>query len=80
MPSAVSAMPIPLRGQDSHEAGIGSRPFRSRRDSGRGVGMDIPLPLDAPMSDADADANIILIEWLEKLDDVDAVYHNMQTV
>ncbi len=31
------------------------------------------------VSDTDADANIALIEWLEKLDDVDAVYHNMQT-
>ena len=31
------------------------------------------------VSDADADANIALIEWLERLDDVDAVYHNMQT-
>jgi YebC/PmpR family DNA-binding regulatory protein len=31
------------------------------------------------VSDTDADANIALIEWLERLDDVDAVYHNMQT-
>lgn len=30
------------------------------------------------VSDADADLNITLIEWLENLDDVDAVYHNMQ--
>ena len=29
------------------------------------------------VSDADADLNITLIEWLENLDDVDAVYHNM---
>ncbi len=29
------------------------------------------------VSDADADANIALIEWLENLDDVDAVFHNM---
>ncbi|HAB99364.1 MAG TPA: YebC/PmpR family DNA-binding transcriptional regulator, partial [Parachlamydiales bacterium] len=26
----------------------------------------------------DADKNIALIEWLENLDDVDAVYHNMK--
>lgn len=30
------------------------------------------------VSDSDADANIALIEWLENLDDVDAVFHNMQ--
>ena len=30
------------------------------------------------VSDSDADANIALIEWLEGLDDVDAVYHNMK--
>ena len=30
------------------------------------------------VSDTDADANITLIEWLENLDDVDAVYHNMK--
>lgn len=30
------------------------------------------------VSDEDADANITLIEWLENLDDVDAVYHNMR--
>jgi YebC/PmpR family DNA-binding regulatory protein len=30
------------------------------------------------VSDTDADANIALIEWLENLDDVDAVYHNMR--
>lgn len=30
------------------------------------------------VSDQDADANIALIEWLENLDDVDAVYHNMK--
>lgn len=30
------------------------------------------------VSDTDADANIALIEWLENLDDVDAVYHNMK--
>ena len=30
------------------------------------------------VSDSDADANIALIEWLENLDDVDAVYHNMK--
>jgi len=30
------------------------------------------------VSDADADLNITLIEWLENLDDVDAVYHNMK--
>ena len=30
------------------------------------------------ISDQDADANITLIEWLENLDDVDAVYHNMK--
>ena len=29
-------------------------------------------------SDENADLNIALIEWLEKLDDVDAVYHNMR--
>ena len=29
-------------------------------------------------SDEDADKNITLIEWLENLDDVDAVYHNMK--
>ncbi len=29
-------------------------------------------------SDEDTDANIKLIEWLENLDDVDAVYHNMK--
>lgn len=29
-------------------------------------------------SDEDADANIKLIEWLENLDDVDAVFHNMK--
>lgn len=29
------------------------------------------------VSDEDADKNIALIEWLENLDDVDAVYHNM---
>lgn len=28
-------------------------------------------------SDEDADKNITLIEWLESLDDADAVYHNM---
>lgn len=30
------------------------------------------------VSDQDADDNITLIEWLENLDDVDAVYHNMK--
>ena len=30
------------------------------------------------VSDQDADLNIALIEWLENLDDVDAVYHNMK--
>lgn len=30
------------------------------------------------VSDEDADKNITLIEWLENLDDVDAVYHNMR--
>ena len=30
------------------------------------------------VSETDADANITLIEWLENLDDVDAVYHNMK--
>lgn len=30
------------------------------------------------VSDTDADSNIALIEWLENLDDVDAVYHNMK--
>lgn len=30
------------------------------------------------VSDADADLNITLIEWLENIDDVDAVYHNMK--
>jgi YebC/PmpR family DNA-binding regulatory protein len=30
------------------------------------------------VSDADADLNITLIEYLENLDDVDAVYHNMK--
>jgi len=30
------------------------------------------------VNDTDADANIALIEWLENLDDVDAVYHNMK--
>ncbi len=30
------------------------------------------------VSDMDADSNIALIEWLENLDDVDAVYHNMR--
>ncbi len=30
------------------------------------------------VSDEDADLNIALIEWLENLDDVDAVYHNMK--
>jgi YebC/PmpR family DNA-binding regulatory protein len=30
------------------------------------------------VSDTDADSNIVLIEWLENLDDVDAVYHNMK--
>lgn len=30
------------------------------------------------VSDQDADSNIALIEWLENLDDVDAVYHNMK--
>ncbi|MES2272665.1 MAG: YebC/PmpR family DNA-binding transcriptional regulator, partial [Chlamydiota bacterium] len=30
------------------------------------------------VSDTDADENITLIEWLENLDDVDAVYHNMK--
>jgi len=30
------------------------------------------------VSDADTDLNIALIEWLENLDDVDAVYHNMK--
>ena len=30
------------------------------------------------VSDSDADLNIVLIEWLENLDDVDAVYHNMK--
>ena len=30
------------------------------------------------ISDEQADANIALIEWLENLDDVDAVYHNMK--
>lgn len=32
----------------------------------------------AEVSDEDADKNIALIEWLENLDDVDAVYHNMR--
>ena len=30
------------------------------------------------VSEEDADKNIALIEWLENLDDVDAVYHNMK--
>jgi YebC/PmpR family DNA-binding regulatory protein len=30
------------------------------------------------VSDEDADSNIALIEWLENLSDVDAVYHNMK--
>ena len=30
------------------------------------------------VNDEDADKNIALIEWLENLDDVDAVYHNMK--
>lgn len=30
------------------------------------------------VSDEHADSNIALIEWLENLDDVDAVYHNMK--
>lgn len=30
------------------------------------------------VNDQDADANIALIEWLENLDDVDAVHHNMK--
>jgi YebC/PmpR family DNA-binding regulatory protein len=30
------------------------------------------------VSDEDANSNIALIEWLEGLDDVDAVYHNMK--
>lgn len=30
------------------------------------------------VSDQDADSNIALIEWLEGIDDVDAVYHNMK--
>ena len=30
------------------------------------------------VNDEDADKNITLIEWLENLDDVDAVYHNMK--
>ena len=30
------------------------------------------------VNDTDADSNIALIEWLENLDDVDAVYHNMK--
>lgn len=30
------------------------------------------------VNEADADANIALIEWLENLDDVDTVYHNMK--
>jgi len=30
------------------------------------------------VNDEDADSNITLIEWLENLDDVDAVYHNMK--
>ncbi|MBU6383623.1 MAG: YebC/PmpR family DNA-binding transcriptional regulator [Verrucomicrobia bacterium] len=30
------------------------------------------------VNDQDADSNITLIEWLENLDDVDAVYHNMK--
>ena len=30
------------------------------------------------VDDEDADKNITLIEWLENLDDVDAVYHNMK--
>ena len=32
------------------------------------------------VSDEDADKNITLIEWLENLDDVDAVYHNMKLI
>lgn len=30
------------------------------------------------VSESDADANIALIEWLENLDDADAVFHNMK--
>jgi YebC/PmpR family DNA-binding regulatory protein len=30
------------------------------------------------VSESQADSNIALIEWLENLDDVDAVYHNMR--
>jgi transcriptional/translational regulatory protein YebC/TACO1 len=30
------------------------------------------------VSDEDANSNIALIEYLESLDDVDAVYHNMK--
>ena len=40
--------------------------------------MMVPKSLVTP-SDEQADLNITLIEWLENLDDVDAVYHNMQT-
>jgi len=32
------------------------------------------------VSNEDADLNITLIEWLENLDDVDAVYHNMKLI
>ena len=32
------------------------------------------------VSDEDADSNIALIEWLENLDDVDSVYHNMKII
>jgi YebC/PmpR family DNA-binding regulatory protein len=32
------------------------------------------------VNDETADSNIALIEWLENLDDVDAVYHNMKIV
>jgi YebC/PmpR family DNA-binding regulatory protein len=51
--------------------------------NGRGIKMEeaelgmVPKTL-VEVSDADADLNIALIEYLENLDDVDAVYHNMK--
>lgn len=52
---------------------LGKRGLKFEED---GLAM-IPKTL-VEVSDEDADLNITLIEWLENLDDVDAVYHNMK--
>jgi YebC/PmpR family DNA-binding regulatory protein len=42
------------------------------------AGLEFLPKIWVEVNDAQADENIALIEWLENLDDVDAVFHNMK--